>query len=104
MQRALYKGEIGFERHVGWCIIAHSLLATELKAMERAALDVVAVGETNARGSKTSLQSLGKNCSDKSGNWRRRPFTDLFLRLTAGVEIQAAAAIMMAQSTAQIYI
>lgn len=27
MQRALYKGEIGFERHVGWCIIAHNLLA-----------------------------------------------------------------------------
>jgi IS5 family transposase len=27
MQRALYKGEIGFERHVGWCIIAHNLVA-----------------------------------------------------------------------------
>jgi hypothetical protein len=41
---------------------------------------------------------------DKSGNWRRRPFTELFLRLTAGVEIQAAVAIMMAQSTVHIYI
>ena len=29
---------------------------------------------------------------------------DLFLRLTAGVEIQAAVAIMMAQSTVHIYI
>jgi IS5 family transposase len=27
MQRALYKDEIGFERHVGWCIIAHNLVA-----------------------------------------------------------------------------
>jgi transposase, IS5 family len=27
MRRALYKGEIGFERHVGWCIIAHNLVA-----------------------------------------------------------------------------
>jgi IS5 family transposase len=27
MQRAYYKGEIGFERHVGWCIIAHNLVA-----------------------------------------------------------------------------
>jgi transposase, IS5 family len=27
MQRARYKGEIGFERHVGWCIIAHNLVA-----------------------------------------------------------------------------
>jgi transposase, IS5 family len=27
MQRAFYKGEIGFERHVGWCIIAHNLVA-----------------------------------------------------------------------------
>ena len=26
MRRALYKGEIGFERHVGWCIIAHNLV------------------------------------------------------------------------------
>jgi transposase, IS5 family len=27
MHRALYKGEIGFERYVGWCIIAHNLVA-----------------------------------------------------------------------------
>jgi hypothetical protein len=27
MQRALYKGEIGFERHVGWCIIYISVTA-----------------------------------------------------------------------------
>ena len=27
MQRALCKGEIRFERHVGWCIIAHNLVA-----------------------------------------------------------------------------
>ena len=27
MQRALYKGQVGFERHVGWCIIAHNLVA-----------------------------------------------------------------------------
>jgi IS5 family transposase len=27
MKRALYKGQIGFERHVGWCIIAHNLVA-----------------------------------------------------------------------------
>ncbi|MBV8223964.1 MAG: ISNCY family transposase [Verrucomicrobia bacterium] len=33
MQRACYQGEIGFERHVGWCIIAHNLVA-----MSRAAL------------------------------------------------------------------
>jgi hypothetical protein len=26
IQRALYKGEIGFERHVAWCIIAHNLV------------------------------------------------------------------------------
>src|SRR4029077_20942724 len=30
MQRALYKGEIGFERYVGWCIIAQNLLATSI--------------------------------------------------------------------------
>jgi IS5 family transposase len=27
MQRALYKGEIGFERYVGWCIVAHNVVA-----------------------------------------------------------------------------
>jgi transposase, IS5 family len=27
MKRALYKGQIGFERYVGWCIIAHNLVA-----------------------------------------------------------------------------
>jgi IS5 family transposase len=27
MERALYKGEIGFERYVGWCIIAQNLVA-----------------------------------------------------------------------------
>jgi len=27
MRRAFYKGAIGFERHVGWCIIAHNLVA-----------------------------------------------------------------------------
>ena len=27
MRRAFYKGEIGLERHVGWCIIAHNLVA-----------------------------------------------------------------------------
>src|SRR6476620_1903412 len=27
MQRALYKGALGFERYVGWCIIAHNLVA-----------------------------------------------------------------------------
>ena len=27
MRRAFYKGEIGFQRHVGWCIIAHNLVA-----------------------------------------------------------------------------
>ncbi len=27
MQRAHYKGEIGFERHIGWCIIAHNVVA-----------------------------------------------------------------------------
>jgi transposase, IS5 family len=27
MRRAFYKGEIGFDRHVGWCIIAHNLVA-----------------------------------------------------------------------------
>jgi hypothetical protein len=53
---------------------------------------------------KTKLRPLGYNCSDKSGSWRRRPFTDLYLKLTAGVEIQTGVAIMMAQSTAHIYI
>jgi IS5 family transposase len=27
MRRAFYKGEMGFERHVGWCIIANNLVA-----------------------------------------------------------------------------
>jgi IS5 family transposase len=27
MRRAFYKGAIGFERHVGWCIIAHNPVA-----------------------------------------------------------------------------
>jgi IS5 family transposase len=27
MRRALYKGEIGFERHIGWAVIAHNLVA-----------------------------------------------------------------------------
>ncbi len=27
LRRAFYKGEIGFQRHVGWCIIAHNLVA-----------------------------------------------------------------------------
>jgi transposase, IS5 family len=34
MQRALYKGEIGFERHVGWCIIAHNLVAMSRARMK----------------------------------------------------------------------
>jgi transposase, IS5 family len=27
MRRAFYKGEVGFERHVGWAVIAHNLVA-----------------------------------------------------------------------------
>jgi transposase, IS5 family len=34
MQRAFYKGEIGFERHVGWCIIAHNLVAMSRARMK----------------------------------------------------------------------
>ena len=29
------------------------------------------------------LRPLGCNCSEKSGNWRNRPFTDPYRRLTA---------------------
>jgi hypothetical protein len=36
------------------------------------------------------------NCSGRSGNWRRWPFTDPYLRLIAGADIQTAAAIMAA--------
>jgi hypothetical protein len=33
MRRAFYKGQIGFERDVGWCVIAHNLVAmTRTKA------------------------------------------------------------------------
>jgi IS5 family transposase len=34
MRRAFYKGEIGFERHVGWCIIAHNLVAMSRARMK----------------------------------------------------------------------
>jgi IS5 family transposase len=34
MQRAFYKGAIGFERHVGWCIIAHNLVAMSRARMK----------------------------------------------------------------------
>ena len=34
MSRAFYKGEIGFERHVGWCIIAHNLVAMSRAGMK----------------------------------------------------------------------
>ena len=34
MERALYKGEIGFQRHVGWCIIAHNLVAMSRARMK----------------------------------------------------------------------
>lgn len=36
MQRAFYKGEIGFERHVGWCIIAHNLVAMSRARVKKA--------------------------------------------------------------------
>ena len=36
MQRAFYKGEIGFERYVGWCIIAHNLVAMGRARMKSA--------------------------------------------------------------------
>ena len=45
-----------------------------------------------------------RNCSGRSGSWRRWPFTDRYLRLTTGVKIQTAVAIMAAQSTVHIYI
>jgi IS5 family transposase len=38
MRRAFYKGEIGFERYVGWCVIAQNLVAmtrTKPKARQR---------------------------------------------------------------------
>jgi transposase, IS5 family len=34
MQRAFYKGEIGFERHIGWCIIAQNLVAMSRAAVK----------------------------------------------------------------------
>ena len=36
MRRAFYKGEIGFERHVGWCIIAHNLVAMSRVSLKAA--------------------------------------------------------------------
>jgi IS5 family transposase len=36
MERAVYKGEIGFERHVGWCIIAHNLVAMSRAGLKSA--------------------------------------------------------------------
>jgi len=36
MRRAFYKGEIGFERHVGWCIIAHNLVAMSRASLKAA--------------------------------------------------------------------
>src|SRR5262249_35595908 len=36
MGRAFYKGEIGFERHVGWCIIAHNLVAMSRASLKAA--------------------------------------------------------------------
>ena len=36
MRRAFYKGEIGFERYVGWCIIAHNLVAMSRASLKAA--------------------------------------------------------------------
>src|SRR5262249_21827023 len=36
MRRVFYKGEIGFERHVGWCIIAHNLVAMSRASLKAA--------------------------------------------------------------------
>ena len=35
MRRALYKGQIGFERYVGWCIIAQNLVAMSRASRKR---------------------------------------------------------------------
>jgi len=35
LQRAYYKGELGFERHVGWSIIAHNLVAISRLTQQR---------------------------------------------------------------------
>jgi hypothetical protein len=40
MQRALYKGEIGFERYIGWCIIAQNLVAMSRAGLKSGALVV----------------------------------------------------------------
>src|SRR5260370_23098920 len=53
---------------------------------------------------ETKLPAHGCDCSGRSGNWRRRPFTDPYLRLIAAVEIQTAAATMVVPSTVHIYI
>ena len=37
MRRAFYKGEIGFERHVGWCIIAHNLVTMSRAGLNKSA-------------------------------------------------------------------
>jgi transposase, IS5 family len=37
MRRAFYKGEIGFERHVGWCIIAHNLVTMTRAGLNKSA-------------------------------------------------------------------
>jgi transposase, IS5 family len=37
MRRAFYKGEIGFERHVGWCIIGHNLVTMSRAGLNQSA-------------------------------------------------------------------
>jgi hypothetical protein len=100
MQRALYKGEIGFERYIGWCIIAQNLVAMSRAGLKSGAL---VVGEAMPT-TKTKLPAHGCDYSGRSGNWRRGPFTDPYLRLIAGVEIPTAAATVVVPSTVHTYI
>jgi transposase, IS5 family len=37
MRRAFYKGEIGFQRHVGWCIIGHNLVTMSRAGLHKSA-------------------------------------------------------------------
>jgi hypothetical protein len=66
-------------------------------------MSTVVVGEAMPA-TKNQASAARLRCSGRSGNWRRWLFTDPYLRLIAGVEIQTAAATTAAPSMAHIYI
>ena len=73
MQRATYKGEAGFQRHVGWSIITKNLISLARWGVQR----------SDHAPQCLTVRSSDASCCARLSAWRRWPFSEPSRRLIA---------------------